>query len=482
MNNINNTSSTALTQMHKVKRIHFVGIGGSGMNGIAEVLANEGYIITGSDIAESTTVDHLRSLGIKVSIGHRAENVDGADVVVLSTAIKADNPERLKAIELHIPIVRRAEMLAELMRYRFGIAVAGTHGKTTTTSLIASIYAQAKRDPTFVIGGLLNSAQVNARLGSSKYLIAEADESDASFLHLQPMCSVVTNIEADHMDTYGGDFEKLKDTFVEFLHNLPFYGVAVVCKDDPVIKSLLTRIGRKTITYGSTEDCDVMLFDFKQTGASSSFKVRRKDGSILNISLNLPGYHMALNACAAIAVASEDDIPDDAIVNALSSFSGVGRRFEQYGPYHTKKGEVLLVDDYGHHPSEVKATIKAVRNGWPNKRLVMIFQPHRFTRTRDCFEEFLDVLALVDELILMDVYPAGEAPIVGADSRSLCRSLRLRGALEPYFASSIEMVSRIVADVIKDGDILLTQGAGNVGKIAKHFAQIELDIDKLKEN
>ncbi len=482
MNNLDNTSSTALTQMHKVKRIHFVGIGGSGMNGIAEVLANEGYIITGSDIAESPTVDHLRSLGIVVFIGHKESNVTGADVVVLSSAIKKDNPERLKAIELHIPVVRRAEMLAELMRYRFGIAVAGTHGKTTTTSLIASIYAQANRDPTFVIGGLLNSAQVNARLGSSRYLIAEADESDASFLHLQPMCSVVTNIEADHMDTYGGDFEKLKDTFIEFLHNLPFYGVAVVCKDDEVIHSLLTRIGRKTITYGSTIDCDVMLYDFKQVASRSTFKVRRKDNTILDITLNLPGYHMALNACAAIAVASEDDISDEAIITALANFAGVGRRFEQYGPFKTQKGEVLLIDDYGHHPSEVMATIKAVRNGFPGKRLVMIFQPHRYTRTRDCFEEFLDVLGVVDELILMDVYPAGEVPIVGADSKALCRSLRLRGVLEPYFASSVDMVPKILADVIKDGDIVLTQGAGNVGKLAKKFATIELDIEKLKGN
>lgn len=481
MTQLTNTSSAALTQMHKVKRIHFVGIGGSGMNGIAEVLANEGYTITGSDIAQSTTVEHLRSLGIEVFIGHSESNVEGADVVVLSTAIKQDNPERQRAIELHIPIVRRAEMLAELMRYRLGIAVAGTHGKTTTTSLIASIYAQAKRDPTFVIGGLLNNAQVNARLGSSRYLIAEADESDASFLHLQPMCSVVTNIEADHMDTYGGDFEKLKDTFIEFLHNLPFYGVAVVCKDDEVIRSLLTRIGRKTITYGSTEDCDVMLYDFKQLGSRSKFKVRRKDNSVLDIDLNLPGYHMALNACAAIALASEDEIDDESIIQALANFGGVGRRFEQYGPFNTQKGEVLLIDDYGHHPSEVRATINAVRAGWPDKRLVMIFQPHRYTRTRDCFEDFLEVLGLVDELIIMEVYPAGESPIIGADSRSLCRSLRLRGSLEPYFASTVQMVPRILADVLKDGDIVLTQGAGNVGKLAHGFAEVELDIEKLKE-
>lgn len=470
-----------IPHMHKVKRIHFVGIGGAGMNGIAEVLRNEGYEISGSDIAESAVTAHLRSRGIEVFIGHKESNVEGASVVVLSSAIKKNNPEWLRAVELRIPVVRRAEMLAELMRYRFGIAVAGTHGKTTTTSLISSIYAEAGRDPTFVIGGLLNSARVNARLGSGRYLIAEADESDASFLHLQPMCSVVTNIEADHMDTYEGDFNKLKATFVEFLHNLPFYGVAVVCGDDPVIRSILPQIGRTTITYGSTPDCDLQVTDFKQEQSHSTFKVVKRDGSVLSVFLSLPGYHMALNATAAIAVALEDDIDEASILRALKSFEGVGRRFEQYGEFETGNGKVMLVDDYGHHPSEVRATINAVRAGWPDRRLVMIFQPHRYTRTRDCFEDFIEVLNQVDELILMDVYPAGEDPIVGADGRALCRSIRLRGHVEPYFVPSPDQVPATLADIIRDGDIVLTQGAGNVGKMAKILSGLKLDIAKMKE-
>lgn len=470
-----------IPHMHKVKRIHFVGIGGAGMNGIAEVLRNEGYEISGSDIAESAVTAHLRSRGIEVFIGHKESNVEGASVVVLSSAIKKNNPEWLRAVELRIPVVRRAEMLAELMRYRFGIAVAGTHGKTTTTSLISSIYAEAGRDPTFVIGGLLNSAGVNARLGSGRYLIAEADESDASFLHLQPMCSVVTNIEADHMDTYEGDFNKLKAAFVEFLHNLPFYGVAVVCGDDPVIRSILPQIGRTTITYGSTPDCDLQVTDFKQEQSHSTFKVVKRDGSVLSVFLSLPGYHMALNATAAIAVALEDDIDEASILRALKSFEGVGRRFEQYGEFETGNGKVMLVDDYGHHPSEVRATINAVRAGWPDRRLVMIFQPHRYTRTRDCFEDFIEVLNQVDELILMDVYPAGEDPIVGADGRALCRSIRLRGHVEPYFVPSPDQVPATLADIIRDGDIVLTQGAGNVGKMAKILSGLKLDIAKMKE-
>lgn len=470
-----------IPHMHKVKRIHFVGIGGAGMNGIAEVLRNEGYEISGSDIAESAVTAHLRSRGIEVFIGHKESNVEGASVVVLSSAIKKNNQEWLRAVELRIPVVRRAEMLAELMRYRFGIAVAGTHGKTTTTSLISSIYAEAGRDPTFVIGGLLNSAGVNARLGSGRYLIAEADESDASFLHLQPMCSVVTNIEADHMDTYEGDFNKLKATFVEFLHNLPFYGVAVVCGDDPVIRSILPQIGRTTITYGSTPDCDLQVTDFKQEQSHSTFKVVKRDGSVLSVFLSLPGYHMALNATAAIAVALEDDIDEASILRALKSFEGVGRRFEQYGEFETGNGKVMLVDDYGHHPSEVRATINAVRAGWPDRRLVMIFQPHRYTRTRDCFEDFIEVLNQVDELILMDVYPAGEDPIVGADGRALCRSIRLRGHVEPYFVPSPDQVPATLADIIRDGDIVLTQGAGNVGKMAKILSGLKLDIAKMKE-
>ncbi|MEE3421937.1 MAG: UDP-N-acetylmuramate--L-alanine ligase [Succinimonas sp.] len=477
----NNDMFTGVPVMHKVKRIHFVGIGGAGMNGIAEVLKNEGYDVTGSDIAESRNTEHLRSLGIGVFIGHRAEQVQGASVIVISSAIHRDNPEWQEAIRLHIPIVRRAEMLGELMRFRFGIAVAGTHGKTTTTSLISSIYAEAGRDPTFVIGGLLNSAGVNARLGKSRYLIAEADESDASFLHLQPMISVVTNLDHDHMDTYGGDYSRLKDTFVEFLHNLPFYGVAVVCIDNDDIRDILPRIGRTVITYGTSADADIRVTDFVQEKAHSEFTVHRKGREPLRVKLTVPGIHMALNAAAAIGVATEDDIPDEAILTALGSFQGVGRRFEQYGEFETGRGKALLVDDYGHHPNEVRATINAVRAGWPDRRLVMIFQPHRYTRTRDCFEDFVEVLGLTDELILMDVYPAGEAPIVGADGRTLCRSIRLRGQVEPYFASRPELVPGILADIVRDGDIVLTQGAGNVGKLAKLLSDMKLDIVRMKE-
>ncbi len=477
----NNDMFTGVPVMHKVKRIHFVGIGGAGMNGIAEVLKNEGYDVTGSDIAESRNTEHLRSLGIGVFIGHRAEQVQGASVIVISSAIHRDNPEWQEAIRLHIPIVRRAEMLGELMRFRFGIAVAGTHGKTTTTSLISSIYAEAGRDPTFVIGGLLNSAGVNARLGKSRYLIAEADESDASFLHLQPMISVVTNLDHDHMDTYGGDYSRLKDTFVEFLHNLPFYGVAVVCIDNDDIRDILPRIGRTVITYGTSADADIRVTDFVQEKAHSEFTVHRKGREPLRVKLTVPGIHMALNAAAAIGVATEDDIPDEAILTALGSFQGVGRRFEQYGEFETGRGKALLVDDYGHHPNEVRATINAVRAGWPVRRLLMIFQPHRYTRTRDCFEDFVEVLGLTDELILMDVYPAGEAPIVGADGRTLCRSIRLRGQVEPYFASRPELVPGILADIVRDGDIVLTQGAGNVGKLAKLLSDMKLDIVRMKE-
>jgi len=365
-----------IPEMRRIKRIHFVGIGGAGMGGIAEVLVNEGYQVSGSDIAINSVTERLVSLGAKIIIGHQAQSVEQVDVVVVSTAINQQNPEIIAAKELRIPIVRRAEMLAELMRYRHGVAIAGTHGKTTTTSLIASVYGQAERDPTFVIGGLLNSAGTNARLGTSRYLIAEADESDASFLHVQPMVSVVTNIEADHMDTYGGDFEKLKTTFIDFLHNLPFYGVAVMCIDDEVIREIMPRIGRQVVTYGFSDDADVQAINFSQNGHQSSFTVKRHNKENLDIVLNLPGEHNVLNALAAIAVASEDDIDDSAIVQALAQFEGIGRRFQHLGEFETPNGNVMLVDDYGHHPSEVLATIKAARAGWPDKRLVMAYQPH----------------------------------------------------------------------------------------------------------
>ncbi|QDE29606.1 MULTISPECIES: UDP-N-acetylmuramate--L-alanine ligase [Shewanella] len=463
-----------IPEMRRIKRIHFVGIGGAGMGGIAEVLVNEGYQISGSDIAINSVTEHLASLGAKIIIGHQAQSVAQVDVVVVSTAINPQNPEILAAKELRIPIVRRAEMLAELMRYRHGVAIAGTHGKTTTTSLIASVYGQADRDPTFVIGGLLNSAGTNARLGTSRYLIAEADESDASFLHLQPMVSVITNIEADHMDTYGGDFEKLKTTFVDFLHNLPFYGVAVMCLDDDVIREIMPRIGRHVVTYGFSDDVDVQAINFVQNGYQSSFTVKRHGKDDLDFVLNLPGRHNVLNALAAIAVATEDDINDDAIVQALAEFEGIGRRFQHLGEFDTPNGSVMLVDDYGHHPSEVLATIKAARAGWPDKRLVMAYQPHRYSRTRDLYEDFVDVLSQVDCLLLLDVYAAGEAPIPGADGRALCRSIRLRGQIDPIFIASPDQLATVLPDVLQDGDLFMTQGAGNIGALSKQLAQSEL--------
>ncbi|MGS0690500.1 UDP-N-acetylmuramate--L-alanine ligase [Shewanella sp. 0m-4] len=463
-----------IPEMRRVKHIYFVGIGGAGMGGIAEVLVNEGYQLSGSDIAESAVTQRLAQLGATIYIGHDASQVKGVDVVVVSTAISADNPELVAAKALRIPVVRRAEMLAELMRYRHGVAVAGTHGKTTTTSLIASVYGQAERDPTFVIGGLLNSAGTNARLGHSRYLIAEADESDASFLHLQPMVSVVTNIEADHMDTYEGDLEKLKTTFVDFLHNLPFYGVAVVCIDDPIVRELIPRIGRRVVTYGFSDDADVQALDFEQTGYCSAFTVRRAGLADVRLTVNLPGEHNVLNALAAIAVATEDDIEDEAIIAALGEFQGIGRRFQQIGEFSTAKGEIKLVDDYGHHPSEVAATIKAARLGWPERRLVMIYQPHRYSRTRDLYEDFVEVLSQVDCLLMLDVYAAGEAPIPGADSRALCRSIRVRGQVEPVFVASTEQLETVLPEILQDGDLLLTQGAGSIGLLSRSLAESNL--------
>jgi len=459
-----------IPEMRRVKCIHFVGIGGAGMGGIAEVLLNEGYQITGSDIGENQVVKRLRDLGAKITVGHHQDNINGASVIVVSTAINADNPELIEAAKLRIPVVRRAEMLAELMRFRHGVAIAGTHGKTTTTSLIASIFAEGHLDPTFVIGGLLNSAGTNARLGTSRYLIAEADESDASFLHLQPMVAVVTNIDEDHMETYQGDFEKLKDTYIEFLHNLPFYGLAVVCIDNPVVRELLPRIGRQVITYGFSKDADVVATNFRQNGGVSYFTVERAGSADLELSVNLPGQHNVLNALASIAVATDEGVNDDAIVNALGSFAGIGRRFEQLANLQTMQGKMRLVDDYGHHPREVEATIKAMRNGWPDKRLVMIFQPHRYSRTRDLYEDFVEVLSQVDCLILLDVYAAGESVISAADSKSLTRSIRQRGQIEPIYVGDTAQLSEILEAQLQDGDMVLTQGAGNIGAIARQLA------------
>ncbi|MDY0006532.1 MAG: UDP-N-acetylmuramate--L-alanine ligase [Spongiibacteraceae bacterium] len=458
-------------EMRRIKRIHFVGIGGAGMSGIAEVLLNLGYVVSGSDLRESSTTRRLRKLGVTIFIGHSAEQIAGADVVVRSSAVDFENPEISAARERRLPIVPRAEMLAELMRYRHGIAVAGTHGKTTTTSMIASVFAEAGLDPTFVIGGLLRSAGANARLGESRFLVAEADESDASFLHLQPVVSVVTNIEPDHMATYGGDFARLKTTFLDFLHNLPFYGIAVMCIDDPVVRELLPSIKRHVLSYGFSEDADFRISDIQKDGLMTRFTVQRPAPlAPLTIALSMPGEHNVLNATAAIAVASDEGLDDAAIVRALSGFTGVGRRFELCGEMQVDGGSALLLDDYGHHPTEVLATIRAARQAWPERRLVMIYQPHRYTRTQDLYEDFVRVLSEPDVLLLLDVYSAGEAPIAGADSRSLCRSIRQRGQIEPVFVEDIAAVPQVLRGVIKPGDVVLTQGAGNVGGLAAELA------------
>jgi len=464
-----------IPEMRRISTIHFVGIGGAGMCGIAEVLLNQGYQITGSDIRSGATTERLEQLGARIFIGHHANNVTQASVVVVSSAVKADNPELVAAHDLRIPVVPRAEMLGELMRYRHGIAVAGTHGKTTTTSLIATILAEGKLDPTFVIGGLLNSAGTNARLGDSRYFVAEADESDASFLHLQPMTSVVTNIEADHMATYGGDFNRLKDTFIQFLHNLPFYGLAVMCLDDAVIAGLLHQVSRPVVTYGVHPDADVRAENIVMEGTRSHFDVVRRDhAGVLRVSLNIPGHHNVLNALAAIAVATDEGIADAAIIAALGRFQGVGRRFQITDEIPVAGGTVTLVDDYGHHPTEVAATLNAARGAWPERRIVMMYQPHRYSRTRDLYEDFVSVLSDVDMLLLMEVYAAGEEPIAGADGRSLSRSIRQRGAVDPVFVEAVGEIPRILNDVLKPGDVLITQGAGNVGAISSKLAMSQL--------
>ena len=462
-------------EMRRIKHIHFVGIGGAGMCGIAEVLKNQGYKVSGSDIKASKTTAQLEENGIKVFIGHSADNIKGANVLVVSTAIDPENLEVKAAIESRTPVVRRAEMLGELMRYRHGIAVAGTHGKTTTTSLVTCMLAEENMDPTYVIGGLLNRTGVNAALGASRFIVAEADESDASFLHLEPMAAIVTNIDADHMDTYGGSFDVLKDTFVKFLQKMPFYGLAVVCGDDANIREIMPRIGRPVVTYGFNEDNDIRAIDVDQTGMKSSFTVLRKGREPLRLTINLPGLHNILNALAAIGIATDEGVSDAAIARALESFSGVGRRFQVQGQYALGDGDVKLVDDYGHHPKEVEATIKAARQSHPDRRLVMMFQPHRFSRTRDCFDDFVDVLSQVDQLLLLEVYPAGEKPIVGADSRALARSIRLRGDVEPILVDPVEgNLQNAIQKVLQPNDLLLTQGAGNVGAISVELAQNNL--------
>lgn len=468
------SENIVIPEMRRIRRIHFIGIGGAGMCGIAEVLLNQGYVISGSDLREGPVVERLRGFGAEVAIGHSAENITGVDVVVVSTAIDPKNPELLAARENRIPVVRRAEMLAEIMRYRHGIAIAGAHGKTTTTSLIASILTEAGRDPTYVIGGLLNSSGSNAGLGASRYLVAEADESDASFLHLQPMVSVVTNIDADHMETYGGDFKKLQQTYVQFLHNLPFYGVAVVCIDDKPVCDILPDIGRPTLTYGLSEQADFRIVDVAQDKMQSTFTVLRPENKPISATINLPGLHNVQNATAAIAVATDEGIADDVIVRALEKFQGVGRRFQVYGEFPIGNGQAMLVDDYGHHPREVESVIKAVRKGWPERRLVMVYQPHRYTRTRDLYEDFVQVLSKVDVLLLLDVYSAGETFIAGADSRALARSIRQRGQVDPVFVESIDAVPAALAPLLAAGDIVVTQGAGNIGSLAGALARSRL--------
>jgi UDP-N-acetylmuramate--alanine ligase len=453
-------------RMRRISHIHFVGIGGVGMGGIAEVLHNLGYRVSGSDIKENALTRRLAGLAMTVHIGHDARWVEGSDVVVVSSAVDQDNPEVREAQRRRIPVVRRAEMLAELMRFRYGIAVAGTHGKTTTTSLIASLLAEGGLDPTFVIGGRLNSIGSNARLGAGEYLVAEADESDASFLHLLPMIAVVTNIDADHMSTYGGDFGCLRQTFIEFLHQLPFYGLAVLCLDDPVIAEILPQVPRPVLTYGLSKEADVQARDIRQHQATIQFKVVRRHGAELEITLNLAGHHNVRNALAAIAVAQELGVDDGAIQRALTGFQGIGRRFQLYGEIATAAGQVLMIDDYGHHPREIAATVQAIRAGWPERRLVVAFQPHRFSRTRDLFEDFVKVLSEADVLMLLEVYPAGEEPIPAADGRALSRAIRARGQVDPVFVDALADLPAVLRGVLQDGDVLLTLGAGDIGAAA----------------
>ena len=454
---------------HAVKHIHFVGIGGAGMSGIAEVLANLGFTVSGSDLADSAVTRRLHGFGIQVHVGHRAENIAGADAVVVSTAVPESNPEVMAAREKHIPIVPRAMMLAELMRLKQGIAIAGTHGKTTTTSLTASCLSEAGMDPTFVIGGKLNAAGAHARLGKGDFLVAEADESDASFLYLTPVVSVITNIDADHMDTYDHDFGKLKQAFVEFLQHLPFYGRAVVCIDDANVREILPRVTKPITTYGFSEDAEIRAENVRAVGAAMQFDVVIRNGGItrLPITLNLPGRHNVLNALAAIGVASEVGASNAAIAKALAEFGGVGRRFQHYGEMPTPDGgHAQVIDDYGHHPVEMEATLAAARGAYPDKRLVLVFQPHRYTRTRDCFEDFVRVLSSVDALVLTEVYAAGEQPIVAADGRALARAVRVAGKVEPLFAETVDALPEAVHGHVRDGDVVLVMGAGSIGHVA----------------
>jgi UDP-N-acetylmuramate--alanine ligase len=460
-------------RMRRINTIHFVGIGGSGMGGIAEVLINLGYKVQGSDLKPNNVTEHLSQLGARVAFGHAATNVAGADVVVVSSAVAQDNPEVVAAREQRIPVVPRAEMLGELMRFRYSIAVGGTHGKTTTTSLVASILAEGGEDPTFVIGGRLKSAGSNARLGAGHYLVAEADESDASFTHLQPLIAIVTNIDNDHLVTHDGDFERLKQSFVDFLHNLPFYGLAVVCFDDPNARSILPGIGRPIVTYGLNAGADLRAVNIKPRGLQTTFDVERTTGASFTVTVNLPGTHNVLNSLAAIAVGLELNIDLDAIRRALLAFQGIDRRLQHIADVDTPSGRITIVDDYGHHPTEVAATVQALRQGYAGRRLVLAFQPHRYTRTRDLIDDFGKALSAADVLFVTEVYAAGEAPIAGADGRAICRAVRSRGQVEPVFVEKVEDLADALSEVIRDGDLLVTMGAGHISA-ASHALPAQL--------
>ncbi len=454
-------------RMGRIQCIHFVGIGGSGMGGIAEVLLNLGYDVQGSDLRSNAVTERLARLGATLFIGHDAQHLGEADVVVVSSAVGRANPEVASALAKRIPVVPRAEMLGELMRFRYSIAVAGTHGKTTTTSLVASVLAEAGLDPTFVIGGRLKSADSNARLGAGRYLVAEADESDASFMHLQPMLAIVTNIDNDHLATHEGDFTRLKQSFVDFLHNLPFYGLAVLCADDAHVRSILEAVGRPFLTYGFDAGADIRAVNVQRMGVQSRYEALRPGQPPLPITINLPGRHNVLNSLAAVAVATELELPDAAIQRALANFQGIDRRLQQLGEIQWAGGRALIVDDYGHHPTEVAATLEAVRQGWPKRRLVLAYQPHRYTRTRDLLDDFGSVLGACDVLLVTEVYAAGEAPIAGADGRAICRAVRSRGQVEPVFVERVENLADSLLDLLHDGDVVLTMGAGNIGTVAQ---------------
>ena len=474
-----------IKRMRRIHCVHFVGIGGSGMSGIAEVMLSLGYAVQGSDIKPNNQTRRLEKQGATVFIGHAAENIRDADAVVVSSAVDETNPEVSSAREQLMPVVSRAEMLAELMRFRYSVAVAGTHGKTTTTSLVASVLAEGGLDPTFVIGGRLKSADANARLGQGDYLVAEADESDASFVHLKPMLAVVTNIDADHMSTYDGDIEKLKSSFIEFLHNLPFYGLAVVCSDDPGVNDVLADIGRSVTTYGTNDDADVRAVNIEFDAGTSTFDVLRSGDTVpvsplMHVTLQLPGMHNVRNALAAIAVADELQIGEAAVVTALESFEGIDRRFQNLGEIKTTAGTVMLVDDYGHHPTEIAATLSAAKSGWPERRVVLVFQPHRYSRTRDLMDDFASVLSDAEVLVLLDVYAAGEEPIAGADGRAMARAVRSRGSIEPVFVESLQELPAVLEDLIADGDIILTMGAGDIGAFAADLPEMLSSVPSLK--